>query len=212
MDTREYDAFDDLPILAELRGLLAEHMRAAAPEGGPAARPRGRAGWALAGLRRAPLALAVAVALAVVAVGLLTLHRTVAQHPTSPSGHGTVHHTSPVNPPPSPASQAVAEDARRQVIARDHGCSSQTNRGQTIDRGSPGQPVLSLLGVLRRAPLPPDPTNAVLYSIGWDKGAGVFVNYIRRARTVYGRSYWIVPEARTTPFDPIPARRPCAAA
>jgi hypothetical protein len=66
--------------------------------------------------------------------------------------------------------------------------------------------MLSVLRVLRRPPLAPDPTQRVLYSIGWDKGAGVYVNYIRRARTEYGRSYWIVPEARTTPFSPIPAR------
>lgn len=201
MDTRDPDRFEDLPILADLRGLLADHMRAARP-----VTPRARTGWAVAGLRRIPLALAVAVAIAVVAVGLLALHhRSAMHHPSPPAAKGTIHPPLPANPPPTPG-QKLANHVQHQVDARDHACSPPTNRGQTIDHGSPGQPLLSRLGVLRRPPLPPDPTNRVLYSIGWDEGAGVYVNYIRRARTVYGRSYWIVPEARTTPFGPIPAR------
>ncbi|HEX3977294.1 MAG TPA: hypothetical protein VHW96_13595 [Solirubrobacteraceae bacterium] len=100
-------------------------------------------GWARAGLRRVPLALAMALALAVVAVGL----------------------------PPTPG-QNLANQAQRQVLHHDRACSPPTNRGQTIDHGSPGQAVLSLLGVLRRPPLAPDPTNKVLYGIGWDAGAG----------------------------------------
>jgi hypothetical protein len=96
--------------------------------------------------------------------------------------------------------------ARKQTIAQDHACGQTTNRGQTIDHGAPSPAMLSALGVLRRPPLPADPTNRVLHSIGWQDGAGVYVNYIRRARTEYGRSYWLVPEARTSPFVPIPAR------
>jgi hypothetical protein len=154
------------------------------------------------------LALAVAIAVAVVAIGLLALHhRSAAPHPAPPANHGTVHRSvpEPGNPPPSPGDK-LATQAQHQVIARDHSCAQPVNRGETIDHGSPPHAILSQLGVLRRPPLPPDPTNRVLYSIGWDKGAGVYVNYIRRARTVYGRSYWIVPEARTIPFGPIPAR------
>jgi hypothetical protein len=208
MNRRERDGFDDLPILADLRELLADHMHAAGAQGAgaPARRPR-PGGWALNGARRAGLALAVAVALAVVAVGLVALHqRTAGRHTTPPASGGNVHRTTPpVNPAPSPGSK-LATTAQHQVIAHDHACSQPTNRGQTIDHGSPGHAVLSLLGVLRRPALPADPTNRVLHSIGWDIGAGVYVNYIRRARTEYGRSYWIVPEARTTPFGPIPAR------
>jgi hypothetical protein len=204
MDDRE--RFDDLPILGDLRELLAAHMREAGATGPARADRRRRGGWAVAGLRRVPLALAVAVAVAVVAVGLLALHHSAAHPPTTPPARqGTVHHTVPVNPPPSQGAN-LASQAQHQVIARDHACAQPTNRGQTIDSGSPGHAVLSLLGVLRRPPLPPDPTNRVLHSIGWDIGAGVYINYIRRARTEFGRSYWIVPEARTTPFGPIPAR------
>jgi hypothetical protein len=208
MDGSDHDRFEDLPILADLRNLLADHMREASVPGAlPAARRLPAQRWALAGVRRAGLTLAVAVALAVVAVGLVALHhRTAAHHSPPPAGHGPVPHTAPVTPaPPSPGS-TLANKAQHQVIARDHACAQPTNRGQTIDHGSPGHAVLALLGVLRRPPLAPDPTNKVLRSIGWDIGAGVYVNYIRRARTEFGRSYWIVPEARTTPFGPIPAR------
>jgi hypothetical protein len=197
MDGRE--RFEDLPILADLRNQLAGHMREA-----PA--PRRSGGWARTGLGRASLALAVTVALAVVAVGLLALHhRAAVPQQSGPAGH--VQHSGPPAPGPSPSGvNGYVTKAQRQTIARDHACSPPTNRGQTIDRGSPPQSMLSALGVLRRPPLPPDPTNKVLYSVGWDAGAGVYVNYIRRARTEYGRSYWIVPEARVTPFGPIPAR------
>jgi hypothetical protein len=212
MDGRDPERFEDLPILGDLRDVLAAHMREAT-EGVtsvrgavPPERRRTRAGWVVGGLRRATPALAVAVALAVVAVGLLTLHhRAAAHHTTAPAGHGAGHHTLPVNPPPTPGQQ-LANQAQQEVLRRDHACASPTNRGQTIDHGSPGHAILSLLGVLRRPPLALDPTNKVLYSIGWDIGAGVYVNYIRRARTEDGRSYWIVPEARTSPFGPIPVR------
>lgn len=205
MNSRDRDRFEDLPILGDLRGLLADRMReVGASTPGPTTR---RSGWAVAGLRRVPLALAMAVAVGVVVVGLLALHHRSAggQH-GRPASHGS---GNPTGPPPTAPSSAVTGDidrAQRQAITRDHACSSTTNRGATINRGPPPQTMLSILGVLRRAPLPSDPTNKVLYSIGWDKGAGVYVNAIRRARTVYGRSYWIVPEARTTPFSPIPAR------
>jgi hypothetical protein len=46
----------------------------------------------------------------------------------------------------------------------------------------------------------------MLYRNGFDAGAGVYVDYIRRARTAYGKSFYLVPEARISPFGPIPAR------
>jgi hypothetical protein len=207
MNRRERDGFDDLPILADLRELLADHVHTAGVQGvGAATRHRRPGGWALNGARRAGVALAVAVALAVVAVGLLALHQqTAGHHSSGPAGN--VHHPSPPAGGPSPSAiNGYVNTAQRQTVARDHACSPPSNRGRTIDHGAPPETMLSTLGVLRRPPLGPDPTNKVLYSIGWDAEAGVYVNYIRRARTEYGRSYWIVPEARVTPFGPIPAR------
>ncbi len=107
MTRREQDGFDDLPILADLRELLAGHMRTAAVQGAGAATDRRRPGrWALNGARRAGLALAVAVALAVVAVGLAALHQRVAgHHATPPAGGGNVHQpVPPASPAPSPGS------------------------------------------------------------------------------------------------------------
>ncbi len=207
MDMRDPDRFEDLPILADLRDLLAAEMRAAAADGPLGATPRPPARrWALAGVRRAGLALAVGVALAVVAVGLVALHqRSAGPHSIGPATHSGPTPSIPAAPPPPMVPSAVNR-AQRETIKQDPKCAETTNRGQTIDHGAPPQSMLSDLGVLRRPPLPADSTNKVLYSIGWDKGAGVYVNYIRRARTEYGRSYWIVPEARTTPFGPIPAR------
>ena len=206
MSRRERDAFDDLPILGELRDALAAHMSQSATAAGPAPRGHERRQartWALAGARRAGLALAVLVALAVVAVGLVAVHhRTASPSPDTPAGHGSSHIPGPA---PPVAGGGIAR-AQRQTIAHDHACAQTANRGQTIDHGAPPESMLSVLGVLRRPALAPDPTNKVLHSIGWDAGAGVYVDYIRRARTEYGRSYWIVPEARTTPFGPIPAR------
>lgn len=207
MDRNDPGRFEDLPILADLRELLAVHMRDAAAEGATPAtmrRPAGR--WALAGVGRAGIALAVTVTLAVVAVGLVALHhRTAGPRPRGPAGHGSSQYTISPGPAP-PVRPSDINRAQRQTIAHDRACAQPTNRGQTIDRGSPPESMLSVLGVLRRPPLPPDPTDKVLHSIGWDVGAGVYVNYIRRARTEYGRSYWLVPEARTEPFGPIPAR------
>ena len=205
MSQSDRGSFDDLPILGELRERLAARM-AAAPTAAAARRrrrPRGGLGWAGAGLRAAPVVAAVAVAL-IVAAGVLLLRH----------GHGGGHRrpatpTHPAPPPRPVIPPAISRDidrARSTVIARDHACATPTNRGPTVDHGSPGSRVLSVLGVLRRAPLPSDPTTKVLYSIGWDAGSGVYVNYIRRARTEYGRSYWIVPEARTSPIGAIPAR------
>lgn len=204
MSRREADRFEDLPILAELRERLAGHMRDAS---GPARR-RPSVRWAMAGVRTVPVLLAVTVTVAVVLTGLIVMrhgHAPASLGGPNPAGHLTRPSPGQPNPSPSPASGYVNR-AQQQTIARDHACSQPTNRGQTIDHGSPGHAVLSVLGVLRRPPLPPDHTSKVLYKIGWDAGAGVYVNYIRRARTEYGRSYWIVPEARTTPFGPIPAR------
>ena len=41
---------------------------------------------------------------------------------------------------------------------------------------------------------------------GFNAGAGVYVDYIRRARTSFGKSYYLVPEARIGVFGPIPDR------
>jgi hypothetical protein len=113
-------------------------MREATVEGALGAKRRRPAGdWALAGVRRTGLALAVAVALAVVAVGLVALHhRTPGHHANGPAGHGSQPSATPVGPSP-PVVPGDINRAQKQVIADDPACAQTTNHGQTIDRGSP---------------------------------------------------------------------------
>jgi hypothetical protein len=82
----------------------------------------------------------------------------------------------------------------------------RANQGVTFTHGKPSNALLATLGVLRRPAPPADETNRTLIQSGFDVGAGVYVNYIRRARTEFNKSFYIIPEARTTPFSPIPSR------
>lgn len=205
MDRREGDGFDDLPILGELRDALAAHMLETATAAGAAPGRRPSRAWVLAGARRAGLALAVVVALGVVAVGLVALHHRAGSSSRGPAGHGTPSSAAPIGPAPPVVSGEIGR-ARKQVVARDHACAQTAGHGATTEQGSPPASMLSVVGVLRRPPLPPDPTDKVVAALGWPIGGGVFVNDLRRARTEFGRSYWLIPEARATPFAPIPSR------
>jgi hypothetical protein len=62
------------------------------------------------------------------------------------------------------------------------------------------------LGVLRRPAPPADRSTRMLMRNGFNAGAGVYVDYIRRARTIYGKSFYLIPEARIGVFGPIPRR------
>jgi hypothetical protein len=109
---------------------------------------------------------------------------------------------------PSSAEQRYINQAQRQTIAHDPGCKVPTNNqlGATFVHRAPPPALLSALGVLRRPALPADRSTRMLLRNGFDAGAGVYVNYIRRARTAYGKSFYLVPEARTSPFGSIPGR------
>ena len=116
-------------------------------------------------------------------------------------------------PPAGPRVSTAAEQryidrARRQTIARDPGCKAPVNsqRGATLVHRAPPRALLAALGVLRRRALPADRSTRMLMRNGFDAGAGVYVNYIRRARTAFGKSYYLVPEARIGVFGPIPNR------
>lgn len=109
---------------------------------------------------------------------------------------------------PSSVEQRYIDQAQRRTIARDHACKAPTNRqrGATFVHRDPPNALLSALGVLRRPALPADRSTRMLFRNGFDAGGGVYVDYIRRARTAYGKSFYLVPEARITPFGPIPKR------
>ena len=109
---------------------------------------------------------------------------------------------------PSPAEQRYIDQAQRQTIAHDPGCKVPSNSqlGATFVHRAPPQALLSALGVLRRPALPADRSTRMLFRNGFNAGAGVYVDYIRRARTTYGKSFYLVPEARIIPFGSIPGR------
>lgn len=195
MSSADRDRFDDLPILAELRDGLERRFA------GGARRRRWR--WARAGLGGAPIALAGMAAIAVAVVALVAVRHGHPAAPGRPPHPGTPYAPSP---PFSPGEQKLIDSATRRTDARDPACVVHANRGATVIHGSPGPKLLSLLGVLRRPAPPADRTYETLLHGGFDAGAGVYINYIRRARTEFGKAYYIVPEARTTPFSAVPER------
>jgi hypothetical protein len=109
---------------------------------------------------------------------------------------------------PTEAEQRYIDLARRQTIARDPRCTAPVNnqRGATSVHRVPPRALLSVLGVLRRPALPADRSTRMLMRNGFDAGAGVYVDFIRRARTAYGKSFYVIPEARIGMFGPIPGR------
>jgi hypothetical protein len=195
------DPFEDLPILAELRQLLERRLVSAAAAGASAP-PRRRLRLALGLL---PILAATAATVAVVLAAFL-LARPGHPRDSSPA----VQHHPPPRPPqtstPPPAVQNAVNGAVQQTVASDHACRQPVNRGPTFTQGSPGQPFLSQLGVLRRRAPPRDQTWHTLFNNGFDAGAEVDINYIRLARSAYGDSFYIIPEGHTTPFGAIPSR------
>lgn len=186
----------DLPILEELRELLDEHMHA------PRAASRARGTRALAA---APVALGVAATLAVAVAALVLLRGGVTGHapqkPSAPRPHRVV-----LPPAPPSGTNHDLSEAQRLTIRRDPPCRQRVNQGQTFLEGAPPASLLSQLGVLRRPAPPAGAATRALYREGFDVGQGVYVRYVRAARTAYGRTYFIVPVAHVTPFGSIPER------
>jgi hypothetical protein len=116
--------------------------------------------------------------------------------------------SSPSQPAPTSTEQRYIDRARRQTVARDPGCKAAVNRqrGATFVHRAPPRALLAALGVLRRPALPADRSTRMLMRNGFNAGAGVYVDYIRRARTAFGKSFYLVPEARIGVFGPIPGR------
>ena len=106
------------------------------------------------------------------------------------------------------AEERYIDRARRQVIGRDPACKAATNnqRGATFVHRAPPRALRAALGVLRRPAPPADRSTRMLMRNGFNAGAGVYVDYIRRARTIYGKSFYLIPEARIGVFGPIPGR------
>jgi hypothetical protein len=89
----------------------------------------------------------------------------------------------------------------RAVPAATVGCRLARPPSSTTN-SSPGPALLATLGVLRRPARPTDTLVRWVY-VAYDQE--VFVNYIRRARVVDGRAYWVIPAiiTRCKPQKPV---------
>jgi len=145
----------------------------------PGRRARAR-GWLNRSLIAAPSLIATAVTIAVVVIALTMI------------GHGrhAPAHPGPVAPGRLPFSPALVH-AARQSTRNDPACRPRsTTSAPAVSYRSPNRVLQSFLGVLRRPRTAADRLAAQLYSPG---PRPVFVNYIRRARTVHGATYFVIP-------------------
>jgi hypothetical protein len=156
-----------------------------------------------------PVAASVVTAVAIAVIAITALH--AAHHGSSRPAHQpapqvarpALHRVHP----PSPAQRAIdaiVGKATVQTIRSDHACQN-ANRGATIVHGSPGQQLLSRLGVLRR-PAIPSSTLQTLLAAGFTAGARVDIDYIRLAQIAYGNAYYLIPEGNPSGRGTIPAR------
>jgi hypothetical protein len=166
-------------------------------------------GWPQAIGRTIPVALSVAAVLAIAVIAITALHA-AHRDGSRPGNHHPAHRASHVPRlvhPPRPAQRAIdaiVGKATVQTIHSDHAC-QDANRGATIVHGSPGQQLLSRLGVLRR-PAVPSSTLHTLLAAGFTAGARVDIDYIRLAQIAYGNAYYLIPEGNPSGREPIPAR------
>jgi hypothetical protein len=165
--------------------------------------------WPRAIGRTIPVALSVTAALAIVVIAITALH--AAHRAGSPPANqrpaqraGRVPHLVHSPSPTQRAIDAVVGKATVQTIHSDHAC-QDANRGTTIVHGSPGQQLLSHLGVLRR-PAIPSSTLQTLLAAGFTAGARVDIDYIRLAQIAYGNAYYLIPEGNPSGREPIPPR------
>lgn len=158
--------------------------------------------------RSLPVTLSVLTALVIAIVAVTVLHHDHAgpTPPAHPTGSRT--HPRPVLiGRPSPAQQAIEADigkADKQTRRSDPACVN-SNRGPTTVTSSPGPALLSQLGVLRR-PAIRSPTLKTLLGGGFTAGSRVDINYIRLARIVDGRAFYLIPEGNPSGLGSIPAR------
>ncbi len=190
--------FDDLE--AQLRD--AARTRSAAQ---PAPVAPSRRGWLRAGLRSAPVLVAVATTIAVVAAALVLIGH--GQRGGPPSGGSPT-------PPTSVGALFAQPKARlrrelRYIEQATHameaspGCHAPPTGRMKTSQGRPSQALTSILGVLSR---PATAADRLRLSALSGEPEIVYVNYVRRAMVRAGISYYIVP-VRNEPGVGVPTRR-----
>ncbi len=140
-------------------------------------------GWVSRGLVAVPGLVASAVAIAVIVIAL-----TMVGH-TGTTRH-TPGHSGPVGYGGLPFSPALFR-AARQATRNDPACRTVGTRpAPAVSYDLPNRNVLSFLSVLRQPRTAADHLAPQVYS---PAPRPVFVNYIRRARTVHGATYYVIP-------------------
>ncbi len=183
---------------------LEDQLRAAARErtsgvGAPSPETAPRRGrrwrWLAGGARLVPVAMAVAVTLAVVLGALVLLGHRGGQPPAPPASGG----------PDSAFSALVQKTPKAQLkrefalisaasnkVERLPACRTKPLNQPRIATGAPAQALLSTLGVLRRPATPADRVDPGRFGLG-GPGMTIYPNAARRALITAGRTYYILP-------------------
>lgn len=197
--------------MSYLPKLRDELVKAARRQHEPAAAEPGRQHWVRRAGRLIPVLVALAVMAAVVVVALTVSSR----HANAPA---------PARPrPPVPALGAISEvsggsshsgvgaplevmTAANQTVARDRACAGSVAHLPVRSSGQPSLALRTALGVLRLPATGDQVSSAVLDSMS---ARDVYAGAIRRARSAFGMTFYIVPAGNVTGIVPVPAR--CAA-
>ena len=178
----------------------AAHERVSGPAGAPGDGPpdpkrrRGRRAWLAGGARAIPLALAVAVTLAVL-VGALVLLGHRGQPPTPPASSNPANAFATLiqrTPQPRLRQEYALLSAATRKLQRSAVCHVPQPRRVPQIHGEPGHALLSTLGVLRRPATAADRLPAdSLPTQG--PGLSVYAGATRRAARIGQTNYYFVP-------------------
>ncbi len=200
-----HDLEDQLRTAARRR-TAAEQAPGDAPSRPP--RRRGRFAWLAGGARALPLALAVAVTLAVLVGALVLLGHRGGQSPTPPASGGAGHTfaTLILNTPKAQLRRELTLIAgATSKLQASAACRVPQPRAVARIHGRPGNALLSTLTVLRRPATATDrlPTGS-LSAMG--PGVAEYAGATRRVATLAGTTYYVVP-TRQDPAGGLPSSR-----
>lgn len=191
-------------LIPELERQFREIVRTRSA--GPARSGRRR----IRGLRGLAVGLAVVPAVAVAALALILIRHPATHVPAAGNSASNLAVNAPQQPTGPPAEWSYIQAAHRVAVARDPACSTSAGREPMISDGAPGRALLATLGVLRQprtaADALPQPLSQGLSTHGLGSTRELFVNYIRRARSVLGASFYIIPAGNINGLKRVPAR------
>lgn len=153
------------------------------------------------------IAATTAVALGVVVVALVALHRGRAPSPRQVTPATTSQRARvgprPRDPGPIPRNvdDAAVAAAWNTAWREDPSCGpgARMARGSGVSYGTPSATMLSTLPVLSSPATSADRLPTRLDTGGrplpWLQGGRIYVRYVRRVRVAYGRTFWLVPAA-----------------